>query len=151
MTEYNPQNPEPRTPEKPVKRKKRWRAILLGLIILASGFFLGAGASAVYCKRMVHMIQTPGEASKKITNRLRWRLSLSDQQAEKVQAILVEREKALTAIFHDIRPRLQEEMKRTRDEVAAVLNPDQAERWLTHFDRMQHRWFPAMDRKGGEQ
>jgi hypothetical protein len=149
MTEFNTESSEPITPKEPVRKKKRWRAILLGLIILASGFLLGAGTSAVYFKRMVYMIQTPGEAPKKITNRLRWKLGLSEQQAEKIQAIFIEREKALTVIYRDVSPRLQEEMKRTRDDVAAVLNPDQAETWLTHFDRMQRRWFPGMDRKLG--
>ena len=81
------------------------------------------------------------------TKRLRWRLGLSDEQARKVQAILIKREKALTVIFHDIRPRLEEELKRTRDEVAAVLNPEQAKTWRRHFDDMQHRWFPGMNRQ----
>jgi len=135
-----------------VRKKRRWRAIVLGLIILASGFLLGAGATAVYCKKMIHMIQTPGEAPKKITNRLRWKLKLSDQQAEKVQAIFIEREKALTAIFHDVSPRLQEQLKRTRVEVSAVLNPDQAKAWHRHFDLMQRRWLPGMKReRGGDQ
>lgn len=149
MTEFNPESPEPIVPKTSVRKKKRWRAILLGLIILASGVLLGAGVTAVYVHKMVHIIQTPGEAPKRITNRLRWKLNLSDQQAERIQAIFVEREKALTAIFHEISPRLREQVKRTREEVSAVLNPDQAKTWNRHFDRMQRRWFPGMMRERG--
>ncbi|MDQ7784163.1 MAG: hypothetical protein RDU20_14860 [Desulfomonilaceae bacterium] len=143
MTEFNPESPEPIIPRKPVKRNRR-RAILLGLVILLGGFLLGAGSSAIHFKRTVHMIQTPGEVPKKITNRLRWKLKLTDLQAEKVQAILIEREKALSVILSEVHPRLREELDRTRVEVEAVLDADQAKKWHTHFDAMQRRWFPGM-------
>ncbi len=147
MTECNPQSPEPITPKPPVRKKRRWRAIVLGLVILVSGFLLGAGASAVYCWKMLHIIQTPGAAAEKITKRLRWKLGLSEQQTEEVRTILIDREKAITSIFREITPQLRGELKRTREGVAVVLNPAQAKRWRKHFGRMQRMWFPGMDAK----
>jgi uncharacterized membrane protein len=145
MTENNLNNPEPITPKPEVKKKKRWRPIALGLIILFSGFVLGVGCSAVFFKRMVHMIQKPGEASQRITKKLRWKLWLSDEQTNQVRAVLTEREKAVFAIFHDVGPRLITELNRTKEEVAAVLNPDQEQKWRKHFDKKMKRWIPMME------
>jgi len=122
------------------QRRRRLRAVALGLVILVCGFVLGAGVTVVGIKKMVHAIHTPGEAPKRITDRMRCRLGLSDDQASKVQAILTERQKALLAIFHDVQPRIQEELKRTKEEVSAVLDPEQAEKWREKFDHMQRRW-----------
>lgn len=157
MTEQKPDipesssadSPEPITPKAPTRKRRRWRAIALGLIILFSGFLIGVCSSAVFFKRMVHMIQTPGEASKRITKRMKWKLGLNPEQTRQVQAILVEREKALITIVRDVSPRLRKELVRTREEVAAVLDPEQREEWLERFDEMQQRWIPAMERIGG--
>ncbi|GEM_PF-1775983 len=135
-SEIGTQEAGPLTPPK----KRRGRAIALGLIILFSGFMLGAGFTVVFFKHVVDMIHTPGEAPKRITKRMQRKLGLTDEQAAKMRAILTERQKDLLAIFHEVQPRLQDQFKRTRDEVAAILNSEQAKQWLERFDHMWQKW-----------
>jgi hypothetical protein len=122
-------------------KKTRRRAIILGLVILVSGFMLGAGFTTVFLHHMLHhIIHNPGEAPKRITKRMKCKLDLSDEQAAKMQAILTERQKALLAIFCEIRPRIEYQIKRTRDEVAAILDQEQAKQWFKQFDHMRRKW-----------
>jgi hypothetical protein len=68
------------------------------------------------------------------------KLDLSDEQAAKVLAILTKRETALRSIIQEMQPKFEEQLQRAKDEVAAVLNPEQARKWRKRFDRVKARW-----------
>ncbi len=140
------QTPPPRT----VKRR-RLRAVLLGILILVCGMALGAGVTLIYVKKVVESMHTPGDPSKRITKRLERKLDLSPEQAEQVGRILRERERAVRQIFRDVRPRLKEQFALTRDQVAEALTQEQKEKWLKRIDRMERRWIHDSDasKQGG--
>ncbi len=142
MNQLNTQSFSHSTDSSLPPKRKRWRAVLLGLIILICGFAMGSGVTVIVVRKMAHIIHTPGEAPKRITERMRRKLDLTDAQAAKVQAILTEREKALLGIFREIQPRLRKELERTREDVAAVLDSEQAKKWRERFDYLQNKWVP---------
>lgn len=132
-------------------KKRRLTAIALGVVILLCGAMLGSGITLVHFKRTMDVIHTPGEAAKRITDRMQRKLDLTPEQQRRVLAILRAREKSLRAILTGVEPRIEGELRKTREEVAAVLNPDQAQKWRSRFDtlheRWRRRWFPASREK----
>lgn len=140
--------PDPETTssnlELPLPRKRRpWRSILLGLIILFCGILIGAGVTVILLQRVVfYAIHHPEEIPNRLTERLRNKLSLTDDQTKKVKAILTERQKAFTELRRVTRPKVERELKSLREEVAAVLDKDQARKWSKRFDRLRRQWLP---------
>jgi hypothetical protein len=128
----------------PLPRKRRpWRSILLGLIILFCGILIGAGITVILLQRVVlYAIHHPEEIPNRLTERLRNKLSLTDDQTKKVKAILTERQKAFTELRRAKRPKVERELKSLREEVAAVLDKDQARKWSKRFDRLRRQWLP---------
>jgi hypothetical protein len=127
------------------RRRGKWKTVALGLAILLCGMLIGAGG-AVICvqKILVYAIHHPEEAPARMTARLRKKLHLSDDQAARVKAILSERQKAIQAIRRETQPKVMKELERTKEEVAAILSPDQARLWRSRFAQLQGRWFPVV-------
>jgi len=140
--------PNPETPssnlELPLPRKRRpWRSLLLGLIILFCGILIGAGITVILLQRVVfYAIHHPEEVPNRLTERLRNKLSLTDEQTKKVKAILTERQKAFMALRRVMRPKMERELKCLREDVAAVLDKNQARKWSKRFDRLRPQWLP---------
>ncbi len=124
-------------------KKKRWRSILLGVVILVCGIAIGAGGTVVVMKHIIlNAIQHPEKVPQRITDRMRGKLGLTDEQAAKVKAILTERQKKIQALLRQIQPDVDKEFENAKEDVAAVLKPDQAKKWRERFDRMR-KWFPV--------
>lgn len=79
----------------------------------------------------------------RITDRVRGKLGISDEQAARIKAILSERQKAIQALRRQVQPQIEDELNQAREEVAALLNPEQAEKWRKRFDKLRI-WFPAL-------
>jgi hypothetical protein len=143
MTGTNPDMPSS-TLELPIPRKRRpWRSLMLGLVILFCGILIGAGITVITLhKVVVYAIHHPEQVPNRITERLRNKLSLSDEQAKKVKAVLVERHKAFLALRRVTRPKVDRELERLREEVAAVLDENQARKWRKRFDTIRRQWMP---------
>ena len=122
-TEISPSNLE-----LPVPRKRRpWRSLLLGLAILLCGILIGAGITVIVLQKVVlYAIHHPEQVPNRLTERLRGKLGLSDDQAKKIKAILNERQKAFQALRRATRPKMERELERLKEDVAAVLNENQA-------------------------
>ncbi len=120
--------------------RSRRRTILLGLAILACGFILGAGVTVVAVVRIVDMIHTPGEVPKRISERMQSKFDLTDQETEKIRAILARREKAIGAHLMSVYPGVERELNEAREEVADTLTPEQAREWREWFDHRQKKW-----------
>jgi hypothetical protein len=126
-----------------VSKKKRWRPLLLGVLILVCGIAIGSGGTVVVMKRMIlRAIQHPERIPQRITDRMRGKLNLTEDQATKVKAILTEHQKKIQALLRQIQPGVNEEFVKAKEDVAATLNPDQAKKWRERFDRLRI-WFPA--------
>ena len=124
-------------------KKKRWRSFLLGLLILICGMAIGTGGTVVVMKRIIlNAIQHPEKVPERITDRMRGKLDLTDDQAAKVKEILTERQKKIRTLLRQIQPEVDKEFEDAREDVAAILKPDQAKKWRERFDRLRI-WFPV--------
>jgi hypothetical protein len=136
----------------PVPRKRRpWRSLLLGLVILFCGILIGAGITVIALHKVVlYAIHHPEQVPSRITERLRGKLGLSDDQAKKIRAILNERQKAFQALRRATRPKMEREIERLKEDVAAVLDENQARKWRKRFDTLRRQWIPppAPERDG---
>ncbi|MFC1834984.1 hypothetical protein ACFL2Q_09640 [Thermodesulfobacteriota bacterium] len=132
-------------------KRRRLRSILLGLLILICGAVLGSGVTLVVMhKKLVYAVHHPEVVTDKIARRMKWHLDLSDEQARKVRAILSERRKALVKLFHENRPRLEEEIATYEKQVVEVLKPEQEVIWRKRFKRIRNKWFPRLPAKTKE-
>jgi hypothetical protein len=128
----------------PTPKKRRWRVVLLGILILVCGIAIGAGGTAVIMRHMIlHAIQHPEKAPQRIIDRVRGKLGISDDQAARIKAILSERQKAIQALRRQVQPQIENELNQAREDVAALLNPEQAEKWRRRFDKIRI-WFSAL-------
>lgn len=144
MTEPGTESPISSTNLGIAPKKRRWRAFFLGVVILVCGMVIGAGGTVVVMKHIIlHAIQHPEEAPQRITDRVRGRLDLTEAQATKVKAILAERQKKIQALRRQVQPEVEKELEKAKEDVAAVLNPDQAKKWRERFDHLRI-WFPAL-------
>ena len=63
---------------------------------------------------------------------------------EQVEAILARRQAALQEIRCKVQPTVERHLDAARDEIAAVLTPEQAETWHAHFTRLRDTWVPPL-------
>jgi len=132
------------TPKKP----RRWLSVLLGILILVSGFILGCGVtSLVIYRHVVHAIHHPEDAPRRISQRMQRRFGLADEQTAKVRNILAKRQNGLRSIYRQTWPKLDRELNRIEMEVAEVLNDRQAARWRKKFKKIRDKWIPVPDRE----
>jgi hypothetical protein len=134
---------ETETREKPVQhriRRRRWLSIAMGSVILACGMVVGSVITVSYLwNRVLDHIQNPEQIPTRITERLERRLDLTEQQAQEINAILTERQEALLAIRAEVYPRIQAELESAREEVAAVLDEEQAAEWRKMFESLRQK------------
>jgi len=112
--------------------------VLLGLVILLCGMVIGSAATLVVARRaVVHAVLHPEEMPERAAERLGRRLDLSAKQQAQVETILRHRLLALAHIRERIRPHIDRELDELREEVAAVLDEEQARQWRDDFRRLR--------------
>ncbi len=148
MISPNPETPSS-TSEFPLLRRRRpWRSLLLGLIILFCGMLIGAGITVIILQKVVlYAIHHPEEIPNRLTERLRNKLGLTDEQTKNVKAILIERQKAFMALRRATRPKMERELEQLREDVAAILDKNQARKWRKRFDTLRRQWMPPQPPK----
>jgi Spy/CpxP family protein refolding chaperone len=72
------------------------------------------------------------------------RLDLTDDQVQQVRRIILEQQMAFQSLRKEFRPRLDDQIEKTRRELAAVLTPEQARKWEKRFARIQRFWLPPL-------
>jgi Spy/CpxP family protein refolding chaperone len=133
--------------------RRPWiRTVTLGGVILVCGFLIGAGVSGhVLWNRFLHGARSPERMHAQITEHLIRSLDLTEEQARQVRDIMDEHRRRQAEILEETRPRLEEEIERLRIDVAAVLTPEQAERWNARMEEFRQRWIgppPWRDHRG---
>jgi Spy/CpxP family protein refolding chaperone len=93
---------------------------------------------------LINAIHHPENAPDRIAKKLKRRLRLSTEQTAEVREILKKRQKALVAIFRKAQPKLERQLVGVREDVAAVLTPEQAKKWRWFFDSMKRKWVPSL-------
>jgi len=140
----------PVAPVPPVVRRSAWRRILLGVLILACGVAIGAGAGNIITKntereRVRQSWLNPRRTQGMMAKRIEEKLDLSPEQAKQVRDIVNQRMGAVHQIIEESRPRVREQLDLMKDEVAEVLNENQAQEWRKSFERILRPAGPPRD------
>jgi len=137
MNQHSPKSDTKEHIRLPVmKNGRRWLLLPLGIVILLSGIAIGAGGGFFFHKKMiVSAFQHPEQIPENITGQMKKKLNLSAEQTEQVKAILTKRMRIVREIREEIRPRIEEQIDLTKEEVAGVLDESQAKQWREEFVR----------------
>jgi len=124
-------------------RRRRGWTILLALVIFISVVLVGGGLTfKVITSGFKRSFQTPALSAERITHRMKKQLNLTGEQAVQVHRIILEQQKAFQSLRKQVRPQLEAQIHKTRQELAAVLTPEQARKWEKRFDRFMKFWLP---------
>jgi hypothetical protein len=128
------------------RRRSGWlRTLLLGSVILLSGMIIGSGLTLhVIWNRVTTMLQHPDAIPERWTERLQSRLDLTPEQAERIEQIMRERQEALRDLRREWQPLLMEELDRLQEEVAAVLDEEQARKWNERCTYLREHLVPPL-------
>jgi len=134
---------EPSTANPIATPRRRWPGILLSLVIFAGGLMVGSGLSIAIA---VHHIRYggyhPEQAPPRIAAFLARRLDLDSKQAQQVEQLIAKHQANLEAIRRDVGPRVDAEIAALRQDIAAILTPEQRSKWDRIFDEALDRWLP---------
>ena len=105
------------------------------------GAVVGGVASVQFVKsRMEKRFQEPGAFMDRALIRMSRELSLSDTQTETIRGILDTHRDTIQRLHEEFRPKIEAEFDALEKNVAAALNPEQAELWNQRFDEERGRW-----------
>jgi F0F1-type ATP synthase delta subunit len=117
----------------------------LSFAIFGSGLVVGgAGALLTLRQQLLRAIHHPDEAPARIAARLRSKLALSDQQAERVEQILRERQGKLEAIRRRVQPEVMAELRLLEQQVGATLDETQRTQWEARLRELRETWTPPL-------
>ena len=110
----------------------RFVAIAAALSLLVCGIVIGALGTFVVLSRP-HPLdgmrpppqQPPPQQRPPFTREMEERLNLSENQRQKIQAILRESRDESEAVRRELRPRLEKNLKTTQDRIGEILTPEQ--------------------------
>ncbi len=124
--------------------RRRWGwTILLAIVIFVSGILVGGGLTfKVITSGLKRSFQDPAVLADLITHRMKRRLDLTEEQTVQVQRIILEQQKAFQSLRRQVRPQIEAQIEKTRQEMGAVLTPEQALKWEKSFGRFLRFWLP---------
>jgi hypothetical protein len=129
----------------PPRRKRPWLTALLLVAVFGCGVICGGGVTAFAAFRMVrHAILHPESHPELGARWLKRRLHLTDPQFEQVRQILADQGAEFTRIRSEVRPRILERLKTTKEEISKILTPDQQAKFNSLTDRLRERWSPNL-------
>lgn len=128
-----------------VRSGVRLRSVLLGLLILVTGIAIGAGSTALIIHRMVvSAIKHPERIPDTITERIKNKLDLTEDQASEINSIIKKRQKAIQAIRRHFQPQIEKELDETKEEIVSRIPPDKAKQFRDRFEYLKRNWFPEL-------
>ncbi len=123
---------------------RRWPRLVLLLLVFVCGGIVGAVSGGYWMReRMIAMIQHPEQVPDRILPRIRAELTLSEEQARKVEEIVRRRHAAMEAHRAESYPRQLAEFKAMHTEVAELLSPEQRGKWSALCDSVERRYLPV--------
>ena len=124
-----------------MKRIKPW--LVLALVFIA-GLVLGVVATRIAVRKFVQTaITQPDKLRDRIELRMSRRLALTPEQREKVHTALRQAQERIQALRAENQPRFNLILTDTRDDIAAVLTPEQKEKFA-QFRRENQQLFPGL-------
>lgn len=125
------------------RRRRGWLRLLLYLLIFISGGIVGSGATLMVIRTSaLFAVHHPDEMPAIIANRMERALDLDDEQKRQVLEILHERQEALQDVRRQSQPLVEEQLDLLEEQVAAVLDPEQQEKWRSRIEHLRHTWMP---------
>jgi hypothetical protein len=133
----------------PPRRRRRWLRWLLWSIVFGSGFVAGIGLTLIGVRKgMLEAVQHPETMPKKVAQRLRRPLQLSDEQMRRIEQIVAERQQALLQIRIRVQPDVDAELDVIQREIAQVLDEQQRTKWEQLFRQLRSTWLPPPPQPG---
>ncbi len=120
-----------------ILRMHRWKMAFFGLIILLAGLIIGASAAVIVFKPLEPSLPRDIEfVNERTMAALRQELQLDPAQRERIREIFARHFKAIDDIRTEARPRIAREMNALYEEVAAVLDGWQRDKWRDSMIRL---------------
>ncbi len=139
-----PTSPAP-TPAPRATARGRWLRPLMLAAIFLSGLLVGVGLTLMAVRQgVLYGIHHPEELPVRVAARLRRPLSLSDQQADRVEAIIRQRQSQLQEIRRRFQPEVEAELEQVYQQVREILDDQQRERWDQIYTRLRETWIPPL-------
>lgn len=123
----------------------RWVQVGVLLVVFVSGGVVGAMiATRVIHSRMDYYREHAEALPADIVPRLQLRLALTDEQTEKVRAIIANRHPRMIENRRQGAQAMLYEFEMMENEIAAVLDPEQEERWHAIAQSVRQRFLPPV-------
>ncbi len=117
----------------------------MGLLLLLCGVIIGASLTAAFgFNRLMATIHEPETIPPRIVARMKWNLSLTDEQAEQVEAIITDLQRDLVSIRDRNLPEIERELEQARTEVLEVLTPEQGKIYNRGFEKLRDTLVPKV-------
>jgi len=147
MTVTTERTTEPSIPSRAKKIRQAlpwWLQVVVLLVVFTAGGVTGSMiTSRVIHSRMESYRQHAPIFSEDIVARLRLRLGLSDEQTAKVKEIIQRRHSKMIAYRNEGSQKMHSEFDAMVDEIASVLDEQQAERWRAISNHVRVTYLPA--------
>lgn len=123
------------------RRRRKFAAVMTGLVILILGIVIGAGSTILYLNRY-YRPQWSGvkNISTRLSEELQKDYSLSPAQVEQVNLVIDRHLGDVQRIWQENRSRIQQAVTSMRDEVGGIIGPDKQAKWNEQVDRQCGRW-----------
>lgn len=116
--------------------RSKLSAVGLLVAVFASGIAVGGAASAAWGDRpATDENRREGGRDRDYTHHLQEELGLSASQRDSVQRILETYQQAMSELWAEVRPRMQEIRTEVRGDIAGVLDEEQQTRFAEHNAR----------------
>jgi hypothetical protein len=140
-----PTSPFPPVVQVIFPKRRRWVTVLLSLVLLGSGFALGSGVTLLVGYKVIqHRLRHPEELPDRAVARLRKPLNLSNEQAREIKTILRKHLAELQQMRRRWQPEIEAQLDSIEQDVAGVLNPEQAEKWRAIARERRQTWLPLL-------
>jgi len=109
---------------------KIWKVILATLVIFAAGMFAGGlVAKKVFPQKPLPIAAPPVDMQQRFYQKLKRELELTADQTNRLDKIFVEGNARVKIIWDLMAPELQKERQEVYENIRAVLNPEQREKF----------------------
>ena len=127
----------------PPPRRRWWVKALLVAVVFLCGMVCGGGIAAVALGHIMRdLVRHPGMRVDRSTTFLTRQLDLTPEQRQQVRVILLKQSGDMQQLRAEVWPRVLERLDKSESEIAAVLTPEQKEKWKTLAGRLREDWLP---------
>ena len=123
--------------------RRRWRSLLLALVIFFCGIIAGGAATVVVIAHRIHtVIRSPEALPERLTTRISQHLGLTSAERERVSTVLEQHQVRLLSIRREVQPRVMTELDAMRADIAAAIDPSRREKWNATYESFVDNWLP---------